>query len=194
MPPHRLSSSFSCWLSQPGIFPAEQIWNSAASPRRRWPPSLPLLNVPLLQLLLPLPAPPPSPLPLRARQPVDPGDKALKVSQAVWLRGDTASFSLPSAEEGGSPPTPLTCGGEVIPAGRGVAGVGASGQQQGFQVHPAVPVAAGPAAHAGCGSPCPGVLSWSGARSPGGGLLGSLAASAASKPHCSSHSLLPGSH
>lgn len=121
---------------------------------------MPLWNVPLL---LPLPGPPPSPLPLPAKQTADLVPKNCnKVSQAVWLRGETFPFPTPSTEEGGSPPTLLTGRGEVIRTIRGVAGIGASGQQQrSFQVHPAgARSPAGTSAHAGCGSLyCPHALS-----------------------------------
>lgn len=57
-----------------------------------------LWNVPLL---LPLPGPPPSPLPLPAKQTADLVPKNCnKVSQAVWLRGETFPFPTPSTEEG----------------------------------------------------------------------------------------------
>lgn len=77
----------------------------------------------------------------------------IKVSPAVRPGGKPSRSPPPSTEEGRSPLTLLTGRGEVIRAVRGVAGIGAGGQQRSVQVHRAgAGPPAGPSAHAGCGS------------------------------------------
>lgn len=127
------------------------MWNSSASPPRLprgWPPSLATSGRALPSSLLPPlllpPALPPRPFPW--------GEQAAGLSPRTVIKfpkqfgsGEKPSHSPPpSSEEGGPPPALLTGRGKVIRAVRGVAGIGASRQQRGSQVHSAGATACSP--------------------------------------------------
>lgn len=102
-------------------------------------------------------------------------------------------FPAPAQRREDSPPARLTGRGEVVRALRGVAGVGAGGQQRGLQVHPAAAGAGSPSAHAGCGSaprPRPGARAPSPAAARGSSAVWQLRPPPSPAP-LPTHPLLP---
>ena len=125
--------------------------------------------MPLLQPLGPLPAPPPSPLPCQQSR--------LQIFSLRTVIKFPRQFSSEVKPSHFPPPAlgrdTLTGQGEVIGAIRGVAGIGASGQQQG-KVHPASAcrlLARLPTQAAAASDACLPVLEHQ-PRSPEGGLPG----------------------
>ena len=137
-------------LFHSGIFSAKRLWNSSAS--------LPLASVAAGHHPRPLPKVPlPSflPLPLHPRplHSFPPGRSSLQVlsprtvtkfPKQLGSEVKPSHLPPPARRREDSPPTRPTCRGEVIRAIRGVAGIGAGGQQRGFQVHPRRPLARRP--------------------------------------------------
>lgn len=157
---------------------------------------LPLLNAPLPSSLpppqLPLPAPPPSPLPLPTKRTAGLLPKNCnKVSGAVWLRGETFPLPIPRRRGGRTPlqhysPAEVRLSGpsEVLLA------LGPVGSSEAPRSILPLPVACSPVHPRRLRQRRPPVPEHE-PRSPEGGLPGAVAASAASKPRFSPHSLLP---